>query len=110
MIKILNKAITLTRGDSLILNISIKDGNEDYAPQPSDVIRFAMSKKYKDDFGYNLLITKIIPNDTLRLELLPEDTEKIPYGTYNYDIEITHSDGKVDTFISSTFTLTGEVE
>ena len=34
----------------------------------------------------------------------------LDYGTYNYDIEITHDDGTVDTFISAKLTITGEVK
>ena len=102
--------ITLTRGDSLLVTLSITDGNDAYYPAQEDVIRFAMSKKYKDKAGYELLLVKQIPTDTLLLELLPEDTAVLQYGTYNYDIQLTREDGRVDTFISSTITLTEEVE
>ena len=102
--------ITMTRGDSLLVTLSITDGDDAYYPMPGDVIRFAMSKKYKSKAGYELLLNKPIPTDTLILELLPEDTAELQYGTYNYDIQLTRYDGRVDTFISSTITLTEEVE
>ena len=105
-----NDQITLTRGDTLLVTLTITDGNDAYNPMPGDVIRFAMSKKYKSKPGYELLLMKPIPTDTLILELLPEDTAELQYGTYNYDIQLTRSDGRVDTFISSTITLTEEVE
>lgn len=108
--KIKGDQITLTRGDTLLVTLIITDGRNAYTPMPGDVIRFAMSKKYKSKAGYELLLVRPIPTDTLVLELQPEDTATLNYGTYNYDIQITRSDGRVDTFISSTITLTEEVE
>lgn len=34
------------------------------------------------------------------LELEPSDTKTFDFGTYVYDIQITFSDGTVDTFIT----------
>ena len=36
------------------------------------------------------------------------DPEKLGYETYNYDCEVTHADGVVDTYISGKITITGE--
>jgi hypothetical protein len=44
------------------------------------------------------------------LELDPEDTKPLPFGSYTYDIEITFANGIVDTFIcEARFILTPEV-
>lgn len=110
MIKITNNKIEMTRGDSLVANVEITKDGEAYTPVEGDYIRFAMSKEYKGDKKYVLVLSREIPYDTLILELYPEDTGELAYGEYNYDIEITYSDGRVDTFISSTITLTKEVE
>jgi len=103
--------ITMTRSDSLIVTVTpyTSDG-EVYEPDEGDYIRFAMSKKYLGQSGYQLCVTKEIPTDTFILELEPEDTSALAYGTYNYDIELTHADGRVDTYISSTITLNKEVK
>lgn len=104
-----NNNITLTRGDTLTLTVALQKDDESYTPDETDVIRFAVSKGYVTDAGYELMIEKTIPNDTLTFTITSEET-KIPYKTYNYDLQITHADGCVDTFISSKFTITGEVE
>lgn len=39
-----------------------------------------------------------------------DETEKLNYRRYNWDIEITHGDGTVDTVMLGTLTITGEVE
>ena len=38
------------------------------------------------------------------------ETKKLQYQTYNYDVEITHGDGCVDTVISGKLTITGEAK
>ena len=100
--------ITLTRGDTLIINITINnpDGTF-YTPVTGDKIRFAMKSKYEDPIP---LIKKDIPIDTLTLRLDPEDTKDLPFGIYVYDIQITKATGEVDTFITkSKFKLTEEI-
>lgn len=112
MVEINSNKITLTRGDSLIVSVepTIRGTDEVYTPIEGDTIRFAMSQKYKGKANYILAVHKEIPIDTMLLELEPSDTADLSYGEYKYDIEITHADGRVDTFISSTITLTEEVE
>lgn len=109
MLKVNDKTITLTRGDSLAIKLDIFDseGNA-YTPSSGDTIRFAMKKSYSDS---ECLISKVIPNDTMMLSLAPSDTKDLAFGSYVYDIEITFATGAVDTFIDrATFRLTEEVE
>ena len=101
--------ITLTRGDTLTLTVTLKKGTQTYEPLEGDVIRFALSKGYEGEAGYELILEKTIPNDTLTFTLTSEET-KLTGKSYNYDMQITHSDGSVDTFISARMTLTGEVK
>ncbi len=108
--------ITLTRGDSMTLTVKLLKRSssspstlEPYIPEPGETLRFAVSKKFKGNSGYELKISKDIPIDTLTFTCTPEETD-IDYRTYNYDIEITHLDGSVDTFISGKLTITGEVK
>lgn len=111
MISLKGNEITMTRSDSLILKLKLfnKDGT-DYVPVEGDYIRFAMSTGYLGDTNYILQAEKEIPIDTMTLELEPEVTHDLAYVKYNYDIEITHVDGRVDTVISSTLKLVKEVK
>lgn len=100
--------ISLTRGDSLILTISIKKNGEDYQPVPGDVIRFALKESISDNLMP--LIMKNVDIDTMSLTINPEDTKSLEYGTYFYDLELTTTDGYVDTFIGpARFKITEEV-
>lgn len=100
--------ITITRGDTLVSKVAITDaaGNE-YVPCEEDSIRFALKQSSEDE---EALIVKEIPYDTLILQLDADETKQLPVGEYRYDIEITLSNGVVDTFIPwSKFKVTEEV-
>ena len=115
-----NNNITLTRGDTLTLTVTLmhevdpvppatEPTIEPYTPEEGDVIRFAVSKGYKTEPGYELKLSKDIPNDTLTFTCSSTETA-LDYRTYNYDVEVPHADGCVDTFISAKLTITGEVK
>lgn len=123
-VKIVNNAITMTRGDTLRCRVTpyilLRDeqgeviGREEYTPAEGDSIRFAVKhtamksgKRYKDE---EPLILKTIPINTLLLQLDPADTKDLDFDTYVYDVEITYADGTVYTFITQEdFILTPEV-
>lgn len=99
MLTINGTTITLTRGDSASIKLTLTDKNDGsaYEPIEGDSIRFALNKQYGTD-SPSVLID--IPTDTLILEILPEHTKHLSFGNYKYDIEITYSDGRVETFIA----------
>ena len=101
--------ITLTRGDSFYATVSIKDKDtgEEYIPVEGDKVRFALKRRYGDK---QPLILKDIPIDTLLLYIEPVDTKPLSFDDYCYDIELTTSEGDVDTFIwEKRFTIAKEV-
>lgn len=100
--------ITLTRGDTFIAHIDIfdPDGNP-YIPTVGSSVRFAMKKSYDDKVP---LLFINIPIDTMMLLIRPDDTRLLPFGKYVYDIQLTKSNGEVDTFIErAMLKLTEEV-
>lgn len=101
--------ILLTRGDTLMLKLSLTKNGEAYTPQEGDVIRFALKQKYTDPDS-EVKVVRSIPTDTLILKIEPEDTKDLIMGkTYVYDIEMTDSYGNVDTFITGKFGIDNEV-
>ena len=73
-----NNNIILTRGDTLTLTVELTKDGEVYTPEEGDVIRFAVSNVYKTQFGYELLISKTIPNDTLTFTVSSAETQLDP--------------------------------
>ncbi len=111
MVNISGTTITITRGDTLEADLEIlcADGKP-YEVQPGDTIRFALKQKYTDP---EPLLLKVIPHDTMRLQLTAEETKLLQSGwvPYVYDIQLTMEDGTVDTFIDrAKFVVTEEVE
>lgn len=101
--------ITVTKGDSFWATISI-DG---YEPDPNDEIRFALKSSLDDE--EQPIILKTIPTDTMELRLDSADTKQLNVGSYYYDVQITLTNGFVDTFIEAkegkpNFKVTPEVE
>ncbi len=114
MFKVNGTDIWLTRGDTFVAQIEIKRNNTTYTPVSTDTIRFALKhsamKLDKTDYiDENPVLVKDIPYDTLVLQLVPTDTKTLGFGTYDYDIQITFTDGTVDTFISGTMVIMKEV-
>lgn len=100
-------SITLTRGDSFIAHVEIYDPNgEDFVPEEGSEVRFALKKDYTD---FRPILVVNIPIDTMILELKPCQTKPLDFGKYVYDIQLTTSQGLVDTFIKGRMTLTEEV-
>lgn len=103
------KKISLTRGDTAKIQVSIEIDDEIYTPQDGDVVRFAMKRNFKDQEP--VLIIKDIPTDTMVLHIEPSDTKPLAYKkVYVYDIQITFANGDVRTFISGELELLPEVE
>lgn len=113
--KIIGTTVYLTRGDTMYAEVGIKtkDGY-DYVPVQGDSVRFALkSQKMRPNGEFSdetPLILKNIPIDTLILHIEPNDTKNLPFGEYAYDIEISHANGDIDTFIEdAVFKITREV-
>lgn len=99
--------ITLTRGDTFKAKIDISINGNVYTPVEGDSIRFAMKANYADPAP---LLNIDIPINTLKLVLNPDDTKSLEYGSYVYDIQLTHANGDIDTFIKGRLKLTEEVD
>ena len=102
--------ITLTRGDSLkVVCQPVNADGTDYVAEQGDSVRFALKRNYCDSV---VLIEKQIPTDSYLLQLEPSDTENLRFGSYVYDVQLTHAvTGDVDTYIAEgTFVLAKEVD
>lgn len=97
-LKIKKNVITITHGDTLDTDLMLthkSDGSE-YIPSESDRIRFAIKKRYEDP---EPLILAEIPTSTLNLLVEASEMKKLEPGEYYYDVEVTLTNGHVDTVI-----------
>lgn len=106
MLKVSDNVISLTRGDTAVLQLSIKkDDGSDYAIAETDNILFTIKKNTKEK---TVILQKAVSNGTIGIN--PEETSSLDYGTYCYDVQLKKEDGTVATVITpSPFILTEEV-
>ena len=89
-----DNTISLTRGDSLYLDVSFTVDGAPYVPGEGDTVRFAMKKCIEDD---ECLILIDIPIETMVCHIEPEDTKNLDFDVYWYDISLTTAIGDVYT-------------
>lgn len=82
---------TVLKSDLSSLNLTCRKANSKY----SEII----FQKKIGDFNYE--------NDYYFINIEPQDTQELPYDTYNFDIQATFSDGEVQT-LKGEFTITDE--
>lgn len=107
MIIIEGTHISLVRGDSATIKLTIKDKstNQEYVLGDGDVVRFSVKKEICSN---DILIQKTFESNEIVISY--EDTKDLSFGDYVYDVELQFIDGQRDTIIRpSTFTLLSEV-
>lgn len=114
MHEIIGNTIKLTRGDSLVTELALSKSGAAYEPQEGDKIMFAIKSKLNSTrtsyIEQTPLVAKEIPTSDMTLRIDPDDTKSLPFGSYSYDVEVTLSDGTVDTVINNApFVLMPEV-
>ena len=104
--------ISFARGDSLIKGFQLRnESTKEPITQEFDNIYFTMKRNY---FNNAFVLQKTLTNGGIvadgnghyTLTLLPNDTASLPFGTYDFDIELDRGDF-VKTF-NGTITLTKE--
>ena len=95
--------IKITRGDTGVFTLTIKDGDTDY-DYSNDAVLFTVKQNTRANdhviqktvqYGENITIT-------------PADTQSLGYGSYVYDVELTTAGGIVDTIIEPSPFIIGE--
>ena len=107
MLNITENEVFLTRGDSADLEVIIYDleGNV-YELVEGDVLTFTVKFNCITD---DILIQKDISTDST-IHIVPSDTNDLNYGTYQFDVQLKHSDGSTYTVITPhNFNITKEV-
>lgn len=109
MFSINGSTISLTRGDTLCLNVELTKDYETYTPEPTDVVTFSLKKNFTDNI--HLISKSVVPNSEheIVIEITPSDTKKLSFGKYKYDMQIKDANERVYTFIVGDFILTEEV-
>ena len=104
MFSINGNKITITRGDTGVFTLTVKNGDTEY-DYSNDEVLFTVKQ--------NTRANEYVIQKTVRygenITIAPADTQRLGYGTYVYDVQLT-SGGIVDTIIPpSPFVIAEEV-
>lgn len=99
MIKIVDGNIYLTRGDSALLEITIKDEDgQTWEPTSTDKVIFCIKTNATDP---EPLVTIQAPEEDTDITIMPSDTKDLTYGQYIYDVHVETAAGNIYTVIAN---------
>lgn len=96
MFRIHNKNIYLTRGDSAIIELKLKQDGVDYALHEGDVCVLTVKRSIA---SADILLQKNLA-DWSQFYIAPDDTAGWEYGEYIYDVQVTTAAGDVFTVVT----------
>lgn len=103
MLEIIDNDITLTRGDTAVIDFSL----DNYEVATGDSIVLTVKKTVNDTTN---VFQKTLDVDNAQFVIEHNDTKDLAYGKYMYDIQLTTAEGKVFTVITPHyFVLDSEV-
>ena len=109
--KIKGTNISMTRGDSETIKVTLKDTLGNVVPLVAgDIIRLTVREKMLSPIKIiEKTITEFDDGQAL-IAIHPQDTSGLRFTSYVYDIQLTRANGTVKTIITpSRFIVTGEV-
>lgn len=94
--------IYLTRGDTASLDLDLFVDDIQYTMVTGDNLVFALSRN--NDFNYACMSKTV---NTPHFDFVPDDTNVISLGEYEYSITMFYHDGNIDTFLTGKFHILG---
>ena len=93
-------SIRLTRGDTARFSVKINNdiSDNEYDIQDNDELKFSVKRKIKDETP--CVQKSITGTNTFIIE--PQDTDRLAFGSYVYDVQLTTAGGDVYTVIEPT--------
>ena len=94
MFRIVSNNISIIRGDSATITLSVTDAEENpYTIKSTDSITMMVRKTPTS----KVVLTKTFTDAVLNID--PVDTSSLACGSYVYDVQLVHQDGWTDTII-----------
>ena len=90
-----NKQITMIQGDTGIIKLMLSN----YSLVDGDEVVLGVAIKMGDPILITKTITEFEVDGSAIIHLEPKDTANLAAGKYVYEIQVTTSDGRVDTVV-----------
>ena len=97
-----NKDLWITRGDDAYLDLELRQQTfpyDIYEFDSSDSAVLSVRKSRDEDVDNDNPILLQIPFENGRFHIRSEDTKDMDFGNYSYDVQVTFSDGRINTVI-----------
>ena len=109
--KIQGTNISMIRGDSQSIIVSVKDKDGNEVPLiTGDIIYLTVKHSVNTEEKVLQKVVTQFEDGNAIIEITPDDTKDIPFKTYVYDIQLNRVDGTVSTIVPpSNFTIDREV-
>ena len=109
--KIQGYNISMIRGDTETIKISVHDTQGDGVPlEDGDTLYFTVKTSVGTEKKEMQKVMTEFQDGIAYINILPSDTKPMKAKSYYYDIQLTRADGTVKTIIPpSRFTVKGEV-
>lgn len=104
MLIISDNNVSLSRGNTAIIDVNILKDDEPYTLQEGESIVFSLKRSCEFN---NVVLSK--ESETQSFIFSPSDTAPLGLGVYDYSITYFGNNGEIDTFINGKFTLECEV-
>ena len=103
--------LQMTRGDTESVDVYCINESSVLIPLVyGDIVYFTVKESVDDEDEIIQKIVSSFAEGKASITIEPEDTDKLSYGTYVYDVQITKADGTVKTIIApSEFVIGPEV-
>ena len=97
-----NKDLWITRGDDAYLDLELRQQTfpyDIYEFEDADSAVLSVRKSRDEDVDNDNPILLQIPLKNGRFHICSEDTKDMDFGNYSYDVQVTFSDGRINTVI-----------
>lgn len=102
--------ITMTRGDTESIEVSVREDDVQRPLVAGDVVHMTVKQRATDtDIAFQKVIRQFVDGVAL-IDIEHEDTKNLRFGNYVYDIQITFADNTIKTVVGpAAFVLALEV-
>ena len=103
--------LSMIRGDSESITLSLKDGDAAIPFVTGDTVYFTVKgRAILDEIALQKIVTEFNEEGNCIIEIAPNDTKDLRFRSYVYDIQLNRVDGTVTTIVPcSKFAVLQEV-
>lgn len=92
----ISRAIAVPRGEGFFAHVEMTESGVPFAPREGERVRLILWPSKEDS---EPVLVKDVPPSTMIFSLTPEDTGRLPTGSYTYGVELVTGSGETYVFV-----------